>query len=196
MPPVRRRLLNLLTVLSLLLFLTTVMLWFRSYRSFDQYCWIDDATGHEGEVVLLYGGVHVARVENMATLALQANLELQTGWTAIPLESSGRAPLFGWQVFYGGRIVVERLNFLGFQWRTVTLGTTDAVWSVRIPLWLPASVSAVLPALWLSKRLRRRRRGLCPNCGYDLRATPDRCPECGTEKSEVRGQKSEVKAEL
>jgi hypothetical protein len=173
-----RRLLNLLTLLSLLLLVATAVLWVRSYRTVEQYCRLDDATGREDEVVLLYGGVHVARVENLATLARQANLVLETGWTATPRASSGRAPSFDWQVFYNRNVVV-RLEVLGFRWLTGSLGATNVMWSIRIPLWLPASVFALLPALWLSKRLRRRRPGRCPRCGYDLRATPGRCPECG-----------------
>jgi hypothetical protein len=57
-----------------------------------------------------------------------------------------------------------------------------------IPYWMPAAVAAVPAIVWLARRLRARRRtetGRCLRCGYDLRATPGRCPECGTEPTEV-----------
>jgi hypothetical protein len=52
---------------------------------------------------------------------------------------------------------------------------------LALPWWFLTLCSAILPALALRRRLRVRRRppGTCPGCGYDLRASPVRCPECG-----------------
>jgi hypothetical protein len=57
-------------------------------------------------------------------------------------------------------------------------------WQVLVPLWFATLLFGALPALRLYRRLRRPHPpGLCPACDYDLRATPGRCPECGTTAS-------------
>jgi hypothetical protein len=80
----------------------------------------------------------------------------------------------------------NRLGFLGL-WRRQVMqeGNTSAKVSgqgLLIPSWFAVSVTAVMPTITIFKMLRKRRRsrdGFCAKCGYDLRATPDRCPECG-----------------
>jgi hypothetical protein len=59
--------------------------------------------------------------------------------------------------------------------------------SIGIPDWFICLVTALAPTAWLTARLRRKRHrpGLCPICHYDLRATPDRCPECGMVVAQV-----------
>lgn len=70
---------------------------------------------------------------------------------------------------------------------TIGLGWTRSdVWfegGLSIPLGFVLAANALLAA-WLAVLHRQRRwsdvPGVCPSCGYDLRASPDRCPECGT----------------
>ena len=56
-------------------------------------------------------------------------------------------------------------------------------WAVALRFWFVFLLAAILPirrfAAYRESR-RAKQVGHCTNCGYDLRATPHRCPECGT----------------
>jgi hypothetical protein len=57
----------------------------------------------------------------------------------------------------------------------------EIAFSYEMPEWTLVIAFAVVPIIWLWKRMSVKRitPGYCSACGYDLRATPGRCPECG-----------------
>jgi len=61
-----------------------------------------------------------------------------------------------------------------------------AGWSLEVPWWFLTALPTLPACLLLRRELRdrtlakSRRSSLCPTCGYDLRASKDRCPECGS----------------
>lgn len=54
--------------------------------------------------------------------------------------------------------------------------------TLALPHWLLLCVFGIPPSVATARAIRKRRHpaGTCRNCGYDLRTTAERCPECGT----------------
>jgi predicted RNA-binding Zn-ribbon protein involved in translation (DUF1610 family) len=82
----------------------------------------------------------------------------------------------------------QRWQFLGFRFSAGKLdlaGTlTCRYGALIVPYWFLVLVLLPLPArtfraAWAT--WRRKRKGLCVGCGYDIRASTGRCPECGEE---------------
>jgi hypothetical protein len=176
---VKRRLLNLATLLSLLLFFGVAVQWARSL-------WWADAYSHAGEsrcwTFISYRGL--VRV----TLYEDGHVR-HRGW-------------FGdtWPAGPSGSGLWAELALCDPAWPRMGVGyhesrtDTDSGWryggrryrSWIVPYWLLAAATAtpaVAGAARAARLLRARRcaaRGRCASCGYDLRATPGKCPECGT----------------
>jgi hypothetical protein len=74
-----------------------------------------------------------------------------------------------------------KVEGLGFKFGGLK-GPEGSLWNLAVPYWFLVTAAMVSPAVWLVRMRRRHRRmrvGLCRRCGYDLRASAGRCPECG-----------------
>jgi hypothetical protein len=194
---VRRRLLNFLTALSLLLCVAVCVLWVRSYwhrdslyraemspgglawtsktfRSSSGMIWAEIFRGSFlDRSVALYEWQTLQRFRKQAARRDGDSATWRPGtWTysdVVPRPAVTPEESFG--IHYVGRRDQIAPGFVHFLFRA------------GIPHGLVAALAMILPAVRTGSWLRRRHRhraGLCPQCGYDLRATPGRCPECGT----------------
>jgi hypothetical protein len=156
---------------SLILFVATAALWVRSYWRSDLFGWIQPVQPQADSLF-----IHLE--SGRGGLSIYAGFRshwdgatcIRTGWLWV---SDDRPPIphAGW----------GRDNRWGFGYQSIRLTSVDYRWFI-FPAWLPTCLFAALPLSRLGLSIRHRRRireGHCRQCGYDLRATRHRCPECG-----------------
>jgi hypothetical protein len=187
MPLLRRAAASFLT-LSVLLTLTAGYLWVRSYSYWEGLLTPQNEKGRTASFYSNMGRVHVGLITGVEGDPLNQSPRRRTWQYIRPAPGARPIPL---------RPADEPLppglrewTFAGVMLRTTTPiktpeGYSPAASSVQFSLpWSYLCALFATPALlWLARAFRqprRRRTGTCPTCGYDLRVTPERCPECGT----------------
>jgi hypothetical protein len=191
-----------LSAVSLLLCVAVCVLWARNYFgwrvegvNFEPRTRAGDTKKFHYALVVNPFGIAFMQSSH-APLSPHILLEAQPAVVIDPTEYSFAPSPAKWDVFsrtatsatlatlseyYRGR---GADGILGVYWlATMEPNSGNAAQEVFLPHWLLALASGALPALWGTRRWRKRaktRAGLCAVCGYDLRASPQRCPECGT----------------
>jgi uncharacterized protein (TIGR03382 family) len=164
---VRRRLLNLLAGLSLLLCVAMAVFFVRGFVTTDLIGWVP---------VRADGGRY-------ALWLCSGRGGLGFTVSSFPpgvITDRGRRWLKDDPQYGGTNWAQQGRGAVGFY--VVPKSAVGGAWVVGACAPAPVVMAAaLLPALYAIRRRRRPERpGLCPACGYDLRATPGRCPECGT----------------
>jgi hypothetical protein len=178
-----RILLHATTAMSLLLFVVTMILWARSYWMTD-HLWLSPRRGVHYDVSSRPGLILISRsaLTGRTSDIYSDSLDRGPGWSfessalpktpVSPFTPEGSHPAWQWLGF----------DHLAYAQSGRSYGSRTFR-RIIFPTWSVALVSA-LPSIPLLVRIVRRKKwgsaGRCPACGYDLRATPDRCPECGT----------------
>jgi hypothetical protein len=180
-----RRLLNLLTICSALLCLAVAVLWVRSYFASDRLLWCPLTQSPQGFVS---GEYMLATWRGALGIGAIRHQHDKTGTPAhlydaylaahVKMKAAGQ----GWTSREPDDLSLSRWGFSGWTVNESDPGHrgTGVGWST--PYWFLLLLCSLPPGLRAYLFLRRRRQhrlGLCRRCGYDLRATPDRCPECG-----------------
>lgn len=172
----RRHVLTFFSALSLLMFLGMLVLWVRSYWYLDD-AWLFPNSQRFWMIRSAEGRLHV-----------------QQTWASAPYWQGRGNEYWVMRLGRGNRYanLPPRWQVLGLGYGTAVVPSrSTTVLTARlyyVPHVVAMLIFAILPGVWVVQKLRRRRgtmrlaRGLCPRCGYDLRATPERCPECGLAK--------------
>lgn len=193
---VLRRLFTLVSVLSLVLCAATVALWVRSLTIADGlgYAHATPITGRyartEWTILSTSGFVTLTRHQRIpvddSSAAWLRGLDERTrlGWWLSPLEDYP----FSWSALAQGAGTIgvssgsdSQSSRLVHNWCSVALPD----WLLLLVASTPAGIGAIR-SLRRGRARCREHRGRCETCGYDLRATPDRCPECGTVPERAR----------
>jgi hypothetical protein len=190
-----RRLLNIATTISLLMCLVTVVCWARSYSRSDYVAYArqfetelrttpDRSMGRTDHFLgSERGAVHLERTTSPPPADFAwSPPEVPPGLRA------GSEPLAVRDRLAEFHDLGHRCGKFGFivhetpapTWRAAFVPPHTRT-ALVVPHWFAAALFATAPVRWINRRRLKRgfARGLCPTCGYDLRATPERCPECG-----------------